>query len=225
MPRFAALVLGAAFACGACGQSPVTGNQPGGASNPPPAPGAATLPAVGAGDLRFTITFTFDNRANEPDTWTKGAFTTTGSLSPALIASMTATRGYIGFTWPSSGSQDFGDWKCETPDQCLEKCVGSYDGEWEDQPQIARLEQSGGHVVLDALLHPDPKAIDDAYLTTPNCPPTTNNGLEGFPPMHITIDGLGGGATPTYAAEPYAFEGTGGPMPGDIWHLEIAPIP
>lgn len=221
--RIGTLLLAAALACSACSQAPgAGGQQPGGPGGAPS--GAGSTPTAQAGDIRFKITFIFDTRAVEPDTWVQGEFTTTGTLSRAIIDAMTSTRGYVGADWPSSGTQSFGDWHCATPDECLDPCVGGYNSQWQDEPTIGRLEQSGGHVVLDAQLHPRISAQDDRFLTTPNCPGAVNMAVGGFPPMHITIDGLDG-SSPAYSIEPYEFDGTEAPAPGVIWTLTITPIP
>lgn len=180
-------------------------------------------PSLGALDVRFEITFTFDNRMIEPDTWTAGSFTTTGALNRTVIAALGQARGAIGVTWPSHGDQLYGDWKCETPDQCLDKCTGGYDATWDDTPQLAYVERSTTRVVLDALLSADPKPNDDQFLTDDVCPPEVGGGRDGFPPMHITIDGLDG-SSPTFAIEPYDFGGAE-PDPGVVWDLTIKRLP
>jgi hypothetical protein len=220
--RFAAAVLALALACAACNQGSTPGGQPGGAGGPAGGP-PNTASEGNPSDLRFTITFTFDSRASDQETWHEGSFTTTGSLTADVIDHLGQARGAIGVTWPGSGSQRFRDVYCHTPDECLELCIGSYAGSWQDTPNLAIAERSGGHIVLDLQLMASPKANDDAFLTDPHCPAVVNGGLDEMPPMHITIDGLGSGH-PTFSAEPYSFdENDPGPGPGDVWKLEIAP--
>jgi hypothetical protein len=215
------LLLVVAFALGACAQGSAPANPPPAATSAPASAAAIPTRPPAADDLRFTITFAFDNRAVEPDIWTEGTFVTTGTIPRALIAGLTETRSEIGTTWPSSGTQRYGDYACTTPDECLEPCVGSYDGEWQDTPAVGVLDRSAGHVLFDALLHPDPTAADEQFRSA-DCPPQLGGGQAGFPPMHITVDGLDTGA-PTYSIEAYEFDGSPPPPPGTTWKLEITP--
>jgi hypothetical protein len=242
MRRLASFVLTVGFACGACGQAPDTAGSsaatsshsgpPAGAgssgatssqSAAPAGAGATATPGVAAGEFHFTITYGFDSRPLGDDLWVAGSFTTTGSLSRALIDGLTEVRGEVGLSWPSSGVQQYGDVKCSVPDQCVELCVGGLDSTWADSPALGVAERSGGRVVLDALLYPDPKPDEDRFLTAPACPPQLSGGRDGFPPMLITIDGLDGSA-PVFSVAPNPFEGAE-PEPGEVHELTITLLP
>jgi hypothetical protein len=206
MKRFATVLALTALAAGAC-------------SNPP----ANTAPV---GEIQFTLTFDFDSTAADPNVWNRGTFTTAGHLSRAFIDGLTAAPTYTGSLWTSSGDQTFGDWKCTTPDECLEPCTGSYGRvAWQDKPQIGLVSRNGAKVVLSALLSPDPKPDADEFLQTPDCPPTTGGGVDGFPPMKITIDGLGTGGPLAMSVAYAPYSGTEPPAPGQILKLTITPSP
>jgi hypothetical protein len=222
MKRIRTLVLGVILVSAACSSSAGTATQTPAGPNPAASP-IVTQPPAAAGDLRFTITFTFDDRSAESAFWHTGEFTTTGTVSMAVINALSGTRGGIGTTWPASGKQQFGDYFCHTEDECLDPCVGSFDGAWRAEPEIGIIERSGPHLVLDVQLHANPPAGDDTFLTSAgDCPPSTNGGVDTFPPMHITVDGLGSG-TPTYSIEPYEFDGIPPPPAGTVWKLAIQP--
>ncbi|HJP87543.1 MAG TPA: hypothetical protein VJ850_00710 [Candidatus Limnocylindrales bacterium] len=228
MKRLASLVIGIVLVAGACSQTPSTGQQPGGQGG-----GAQPTSLVGPGDIKFTVTFTFDTSDLDPDVWNRGTFTTVGSLSSDFLARVTEAPTYPGSLWQSSGDYTFSDWQCTTPDECLVPCAGSYGKpSWQDKPQVGLLKRSGSTVVVSVLLSATPKPDDDQFLQTKGCPITTGNAMDGFPRMKIFIDGLGS-TSPKLAVDFFPFDQDNdplateaaptGPASGGVWSLTIKP--
>lgn len=229
MKHVASLLIGIAFAAAACSQAPATGGQqpagqqPAGQQPAGQQPGGQPTSLVGPGDIRFTITFDFDTSALDPNVWNRGSFTTSGDLSTAFLERVTEAPTYTGSLWQSSGTYQFSDWKCTTPDECLEPCLGSYGtSAWQDEPQIGLISRSGSKVVVSALLSATPKPDDEQFLETADCPITTGSAMDGFPRMKVTIDGVGA-ASPRLSVEAFPFDGPSTPEPGVVWTFTITP--